>query len=80
VPAAIIISVIGIEQNKEIVFPIHRSTPLGTPNIPIVSYSQAQSSHAPFEFREVVFRPQIVGHFSVIRLLHNTNVFAYILA
>jgi len=32
------------------------------------------------EFREVVFRPQIVGHFFVIRLLHNTNVFAYILA
>ena len=32
------------------------------------------------EFREVVFRPQIVGQFSVIRLLYNTNVFAYILA
>jgi len=32
------------------------------------------ASHTTFEFREVVFRPQIVGHFSFIHLLHNIFV------
>jgi len=32
------------------------------------------ASHATPEFGEVVFRPQIVSHFSVIRFLYNINV------
>ena len=37
------------------------------------------ASHTTFEFGEVVSRPQIVGHFSIIRLLHNISVSADIL-
>jgi hypothetical protein len=32
------------------------------------------ASHTTFEFEEVVFRPQIIDHFFVIRPLHNIFV------